>query len=75
MACENYSLWQMKRGDVLEFKYINVDRDSIANLAEDIFKNLGGVGAGALANDKNSVQFRDTLVFNTIVGVVQFIWG
>ena len=41
----------MKRGDVLELKYINVDRDSIANSAEDIFKNLGGVVAGALAND------------------------
>ena len=76
MACEKSFLWQMKRGDVLEFKYINVDRDSIANSAEDILiQKFGWRDVDPLSNDNNSVQFRDTLVFNTIVGGVQFIWG
>ena len=61
-------LWQMKTGNVL--KYINVDHGSMVK-----FKLLGGVGADALENDSNGVAFRYTLIFNLIVGVIQFIWG
>ena len=60
-------MWIVIRSPILQKIYSKI-------LGGDI-QNFGWRDVDAWVNDNNGVQFRDTLVFNMSMGVVQFIWG